>query len=110
MLKTESLETAPLKTGPLMLKPEPLIGVKSRPLCPICGKASYSSNGIHPQCAAIQADAPRSSQLRLLRLEEKLKQAAEPKGRPFEKQCPKCKVSLPSRRTACTCGQVFKSY
>ena len=27
--------------------------------CPVCGKPSYSKNGIHPQCAAVQADLPR---------------------------------------------------
>ena len=32
----------------------------SRPLCPICKKAVYSRGGIHPQCAMIQDDTPRS--------------------------------------------------
>lgn len=27
--------------------------------CPVCGKTSYSRNGVHPQCAVRQADAPR---------------------------------------------------
>ena len=26
-------------------------------LCPVCGKASYSRNGTHPQCAAAKADS-----------------------------------------------------
>jgi len=30
----------------------------SRPLCPICKKATYSRGGIHPQCAKIQAEPP----------------------------------------------------
>jgi hypothetical protein len=34
--------------------------VTSRPLCPICKKAVYSRGGIHPQCAMIQSDPPRS--------------------------------------------------
>jgi hypothetical protein len=26
------------------------------PACPVCGKASYSRDGIHPQCAVLRAD------------------------------------------------------
>ena len=26
-------------------------------LCPVCGKASYSLNGTHPQCSVARADA-----------------------------------------------------
>lgn len=40
-------------------KPGPLFKAPSRTQCPICGKASYSATGIHPQCAVEQADAPR---------------------------------------------------
>jgi len=45
-------------------KPEPLLDQPStgRP-CPVCGKKSYSSTGIHPQCAMQQADEPRQRQL-----------------------------------------------
>ena len=32
-------------------------------LCPVCGKVSYSKDGIHPQCAIVQADEPRQQQL-----------------------------------------------
>ncbi len=31
--------------------------VRERPKCPVCGKFSYSSAGIHPQCAANRASA-----------------------------------------------------
>jgi hypothetical protein len=41
-------------------KPEPLIVEPRRGrTCPVCGKQSYSLEGIHPQCAMQQADAPR---------------------------------------------------
>jgi hypothetical protein len=40
-------------------KPIPLVVSPTRRLCPICGQPSYSSIGIHPQCAVSQADAPR---------------------------------------------------
>jgi hypothetical protein len=32
-------------------------------VCPICGKTTYSVGRIHPQCAMIQADAPRKQRL-----------------------------------------------
>jgi len=41
-----------------------------RPKCPVCGKISYSREGIHPQCAVHRADAK-------LRLIEKAKRDAE---------------------------------
>ncbi len=31
--------------------------------CPVCGKRSYSRDGVHPQCAVVQADAPRAARL-----------------------------------------------
>jgi hypothetical protein len=59
-------------------KPEPLIIPQQRTgrLCPICGKASYSLKGIHPQCAVQQADAPRQ----LLLAEEKRQARIENAG------------------------------
>jgi hypothetical protein len=45
-------------------KPEPLFveQLAGQP-CPVCGKRSYSLAGIHPQCAMLQADAPRQRRL-----------------------------------------------
>ena len=52
--------------------PEPKMNSKHLPplrdypqpkLCPVCGKASYSAKGIHPQCAVSQADEPRRLKL-----------------------------------------------
>jgi hypothetical protein len=41
-------------------KPEPLLyQTTAGRRCPVCGEKSYSSTGIHPQCAVQQADAPR---------------------------------------------------
>jgi hypothetical protein len=40
-------------------KPLPLIKMPKRKECPVCGHASYSATGIHPQCALSQADAQR---------------------------------------------------
>lgn len=43
-------------TSPFATQPD-------RKSCPICGQVTYSSNGIHPQCAVTQADAPRQARL-----------------------------------------------
>lgn len=37
-------------------KPPPLYPQAARALCPVCGVASYSHEGIHPQCAMHVAD------------------------------------------------------
>jgi len=44
-------------------KPTPLIQQRGRKVCPVCGQPSYSRDGIHPQCAIEQADAPRKKRL-----------------------------------------------
>jgi hypothetical protein len=44
-------------------KPTPIIVERNISICPVCGKRSYSRGGIHPQCAMIQADAPRNLRL-----------------------------------------------
>lgn len=44
-------------------KPTPMIRDNNGKSCPICGKRSYSRDGIHPQCAVHQADAPRRERL-----------------------------------------------
>jgi hypothetical protein len=31
--------------------------------CPVCGKRSYSLDGVHPQCAMLRADEPRKLRL-----------------------------------------------
>jgi len=38
-------------------KPKPEVIVIPRKLCPVCGKASYSSGGVHPQCSQKKAAA-----------------------------------------------------
>lgn len=44
-------------------KPTPMISQRNGKKCPVCGQPSYSAGGIHPQCAVVQADSPRKSQL-----------------------------------------------
>ncbi len=52
--------------------PSPIVVQPSGKICPVCGKPSYSREGVHPQCAVIQADAPRK-----LRLAEEKKAKAK---------------------------------
>jgi hypothetical protein len=53
-------------------KPEPLLPpVLAGNICPVCHKRSYSANGIHPQCAVKQADAPRQAMLEEARRQER---------------------------------------
>jgi hypothetical protein len=33
-------------------KPGPLLKIAVRAKCPVCGAASYSRGGVHPQCEA----------------------------------------------------------
>lgn len=74
-------------------------------LCPICGKASYSLGGIHPQCAMHQADEPRLIRLRTAKAAEtKIK---KPIRQTWKKKCPKCGTQLHVRREVCECGHKF---
>ena len=41
----------------------PIVVTHGSKICPVCGKPSYSREGVHPQCAMIQADAPRAMHL-----------------------------------------------
>ena len=38
-------------------KPEVIYFPRHQHLCPVCGKASYSRSGEHPQCSVARADA-----------------------------------------------------
>jgi len=56
-------------------KPTPIVAEGNNKKCPVCGQRSYSRDGVHPQCAVVQADAPR-----------KMRLAAEKKAKAKEKQ------------------------
>jgi endogenous inhibitor of DNA gyrase (YacG/DUF329 family) len=74
-------------------------------LCPICGKASYSLGGIHPQCAMQQADEPR-----LVRLKAAKATAPKPKKaakQSWQKKCPACGTHSHVSRQRCQCGHKF---
>ena len=92
-------------------KPVPLllVGAAPRRLCPVCGVVSYSREGIHPQCAAHTADAPRMKHVRAAR------KTAERKGETansyppsyWNKRCPECQAQLHIRKMTCVCGYQF---
>ena len=87
---------------PVVIVPQPV-----RNLCPICGKATYSLGGIHPQCAMQQADEPRIVRLRAAKTAEaKIK---KPAPRVWKKKCPKCNTQSHVRRGVCQCGYKFSS-
>ena len=78
-----------------------------RNLCPICGKATYSAGGIHPQCAMQQADEPRLVRLRAAKsVEIKTK---KPVQQSWKKKCPKCGTQVPARLEVCKCGLKFRA-
>jgi hypothetical protein len=71
-------------------KPDPLIYRNARKLCPVCGSASYSPSGVHPQCAMQQNDAPRVARLKILRkANEDKKKLQGPYAKPIEARPPR---------------------
>ena len=88
-----------------ILKPEPIIAPAVREVCPICGKPSYSRDGIHPQCSVDRADAKRTAAL-------KAKRKAEPKAEKaprhaLSKKCQLCGAIVHIRVKMCRCGNEF---
>jgi hypothetical protein len=85
-------------------KPPPLYLAPVRGKCPVCGHTSYSSTGIHPQCAMQVADRAQLQKLRERRPVETKPVVSTPGPRPFERLCPRCKAIVHVRRIACRCG------
>lgn len=86
-------------------KPGPLEAAILRNLCPVCGKASYSRGGTHPQCAVARADAD----LRAKRLASGVVAPRSAARTPWMKSCPQCQRQMASRRYVCDCGHAFGS-
>lgn len=85
-------------------KPSPLYIAPERGKCPVCGHTSYSSTGIHPQCAMQAAD-----EVYVKRVLSKKPPVPKSGPRHFEKLCPRCKAILHVRRIACHCGFEFST-
>ena len=99
-------------SGPIQMsnkKPEPMFSAAKPALCPVCGEASYSSAGIHPQCSVKQADEKRRVILKQAELDAAAANkpsAQKPAGR-WEKTCPKCGMTLHVRKKICDCDYAF---
>ena len=86
------------KEEPILIAPPP-----PKTLCPVCGQATYSPGGIHPQCAMQQADEPRLARLKTKRVVEAKKSARNV----WKKECPKCGIAVHVRLAVCKCGHKF---
>ena len=84
-------------------KPVPVRANTARKVCPVCGTASYSQTGTHPQCALAREDALSKA----ARKETQLKVEASEGRKSWAKPCPKCKRQIPARRYVCDCGHKF---
>lgn len=84
-------------------KPALVPTIQPRGLCPVCGKASYSSTGTHPQCSVARADAISRAARKAAGTEVDKTLARKP----WSKPCPKCKHQVPARRFVCDCGHKF---
>lgn len=87
-------------------KPTPLHQGPQPKRCPVCGQASYSSQGIHPQCAARQSDSQRVLLSKAAAAEATSQAAVAVKTdlNPWQTVCPKCRVVVHIRRKVCECG------
>jgi len=86
---------------------KPKVAGRAMPNCPVCGQTTYSSGGIHPQCALTRADERvRAAQKKAEEKKSKGRAALLPRQQ-WTKQCTRCKRQLPARRAACECGFVF---
>ena len=83
-------------------KPEPIYSRPPRKICPICGQPSYSREGIHPQCAAEDADAKR---VEMMKKEDEPQEKKPARKSRWEKVCPKCGTKVHVRLKVCNCGQ-----
>jgi hypothetical protein len=86
-------------------KPLPLFPGPQRVVCPVCRTISYSSSGIHPQCAASEADRVRMDLVKLRKAEQA--PAPVPPLKRYEKRCVKCQTVHHFRKQRCSCGYVF---
>ena len=87
-------------------KPQPLIFRQTHAPCPVCGEISYSTAGIHPQCAVRQADEKRMSRIKRNTKGDKTEKPGSG-VKPWQRVCPKCKALQHVRKKMCDCGHTF---
>jgi hypothetical protein len=83
-------------------KPTVASPIAARGVCPVCGKASYSLTGTHPQCAVARADSVARAARKAAGTE-----VIKTPRKSWSKPCPKCKHQVPARRIVCDCGHKF---
>ena len=90
-------------------KPDPLISHRIHDRCPVCGEKSYSSAGIHPQCAVRRADEKRLEIVKQQKQDEPVETATNQTLR-WQKKCPKCQQMIHVRKKVCDCGYDFAKH
>ena len=75
--------------------------------CPICRQSSYSSGGIHPQCAVKQTEAEEKLKTDLARVSANKPEVVKAAIGSWQKTCPKCQVVLHIRKKKCGCNYIF---
>ena len=84
-------------------KPRPLYLAPERKRCPVCGEISYSSVGIHPQCAVEQCDAERMKRITVQRVP--IAETESARSTLVQSACPKCGKQQAAAGITCECGQ-----
>ena len=79
-------------------KPQPLQTSPKRKHCPACGEVTYSSSGIHPQCAMMQADQKRMDRVKKNGRKTPKPNVATSDIKPWQKKCPKCRAVVHCRK------------
>ena len=90
-------------------KPQPLNPPKRHDRCPVCGEASYSLAGVHPQCSVRRADEKHKNGIKLVNLLANEAKSAGPVGgvTPRQKNCPECNLLQHIQKVVCGCGHTF---
>ena len=88
-------------------RPVPITPKTETKVCPVCGQSSYSVAGIHPQCATVLADAPRSERLRAAKKSNAEKKVKPSPSRSWLKKCPNCGADVHVRKKLCDCGALL---
>jgi hypothetical protein len=93
----------------LSSRPIPLLDAvaRPRPLCPVCGSATYSAAGIHPQCSVALYDQMHRERIGK-RVSEPAPKPIAPVIKAWHRLCPRCGEQTHFRKPECACGHAFK--
>jgi uncharacterized Zn finger protein (UPF0148 family) len=87
-------------------KATPLFSPRKDVRCPVCGEASYSKDGVHPQCSVKRADQKRATKIKADRIAGKTTKPVD--GiKTWQRVCPKCKSVQHVRKKMCECGEAL---